>query len=101
MRKAEDIFNKIGKGIDEAVERPSDSREDRRLRRLIEVANNNGDLIIPTEDGCYYRPDLSKDYERANVNSYLNQERKRMESIELKYRKMRETYNLQMQALEA
>lgn len=60
-------LERIPVGHRNAMSRPSNPNDDRRLREQIEKANNNGDCIINVGDG-YYRPDPN-DIEDALVNS--------------------------------
>lgn len=52
---AEELFNQIGFGKENSVSRPSNERVDRKLRKIIERENTNGDCIISGKSG-YYRP---------------------------------------------
>lgn len=57
---AQGIFDKIGTGKGNAVKRPANAHTDRALRRMIEQAQGNGDIIITAGDGAgYFRPDFS------------------------------------------
>lgn len=48
-------LNDIPYGHRKPLQRPANPREDRALRRSIEVANNQGDCVINVGAG-YYRP---------------------------------------------
>lgn len=91
--RAQDIFNRIGEGHRNAVRRPWDMRVDRSLRALIERANHNGDCIIARPNGeGYYRPIPSDPIDATEFRSYMNQERSRAESLELKELSMKIAY---------
>lgn len=62
---AEEIFEQIGFGKENSVSRPSNEYVDRKLRRIIERANTNGDCIISGKNG-YYRP--LQDRSESNMN---------------------------------
>lgn len=84
---AETIFERIGIGADNAVQRPSNSYTDRILRRLIEDANISGDCIISGRTG-YYRPRRNVPDENLEFKKYERQELKRARAILYKRRKM-------------
>lgn len=50
----EELFNQIGFGKENSVSRPSNERVDRKLRKIIERENTNGDCIISGKSG--YNP---------------------------------------------
>lgn len=55
----EELFNQIGFGKENSVSRPSNERVDRKLRKIIERENTNGDCIISGKSGYYrYKIDL-------------------------------------------
>ena len=70
-------FSKIGKGKDNALQRPRNARVDRKLRRLIEEAQGAGDIIINVGEG-YYRPDMHNPAERGEYLHYIAQLKSRI-----------------------
>lgn len=87
---AQELFCRIGYGKQNAVRRPADSYTDRKLRRLIEKANQNGDCVINCRDG-YYRPRLDIEEERHELSHYLAAELHRGRAILYKRKNMKET----------
>ena len=77
---AEEIFNQIGFGKENSVSRPSNEYVDRKLRRIIERANTNGDCIISGKNG-YYRPLQDRSEEQHELNHYLSSELHRARAI--------------------
>lgn len=65
------------------MQRPADDLEDRRLRRKIEVANNEGDCIINVGNG-YYRPVPGDEIDEKELNEYLAKELHRARTIQKK-----------------
>ena len=93
---AQTLFDKIGTGKDWALKRPSDARTDRELRQLIAAANMSGDCIINVGTG-YFRPG---DDDSADLELYLNAERRRAKGIREKIKKMQEVYDRRYQTWE-
>lgn len=86
---AEYLFERIPTGSENALHRPSDSRTDRQLRRLIQDANMSGDCIINTGAG-YFRPGEDDD---MLFEDYYESERSRAREILRKTSRMRETFD--------
>ena len=63
----------IPRGHENAVQRPANPLEDRKLRREIEQANQNGDCIINVGKG-YYRPVPGNATDEAELRQYLAKE---------------------------
>lgn len=76
-QEAMEAFNRIETGKHAAVSRPRDPRSDRVLRKMIEEAQSNGDIIINLGDG-YYRPDFSKPDEVQEYRHYIAQKESRI-----------------------
>lgn len=90
---AQSIFERIGEGHANAIKRPWNTAVDRALRELIEQANQNGDCIIPRENGDgYYRPIPSDPVDSNEFNIYIKKEASRVKSITLKEMSMRVAY---------
>lgn len=89
--KAESYFNRIGDGHKNAVMRPADGLVDRTLRKMIELANKNGDCIVNDGEG-YFRPVPGDKVDELALNRYLNSELHRAREIQFKRLCMRQTY---------
>lgn len=87
---AEEIFEQIGFGKENSVSRPSNEYVDRKLRRIIERANTNGDCIISGKNG-YYRPLQDRSEEQHELNHYLSSELHRARAILHKRERMIDT----------
>lgn len=84
-------LEKIPVGHRNAMSRPSNPNDDRRLREQIEKANNNGDCIINVGDG-YYRPDPNHIEDEVEFNEYMAKELHRARAIQKKRLSMKLTY---------
>ena len=71
------MFGNIRCGHKNPLKRPGNPFEDRRLRKAIEEANNNGDCIINVGNG-YYRPVPGDPVDEAEFNRYLAMDLKRV-----------------------
>lgn len=91
--QAEVLFDRIGTGADYAVRRPSNSRTDRTLRKLVARANMEGDCIINDGRG-YYRPGEDDD---IAFEEYAAKERHRAREILKKINRMEEVFNRRYQ----
>lgn len=87
---AEELFNQIGFGKENSVSRPSNERVDRKLRKIIERENTNGDCIISGKSG-YYRPIQDRPDEQHEFNHYLSSELHRARAILHKRKNMIDT----------
>lgn len=87
---ADEYFAQIKTGHANALKRPDNARIDRALRKKIEFANLNGDLIISGDKG-YYRPDFEQPFDVLEYNGYIQKEKERLMSIENKLKAMTET----------
>lgn len=81
----------IPRGHENAVQRPANPLEDRKLRREIEQANQNGDCIINVGKG-YYRPVPGNATDEAEMRQYLAKELSRARKIHSKRLAMRQTF---------
>ena len=81
--KATQLFSRIPNGHANPLRRPSDSYTDRRLREMVEDANNNGDCIINVGSG-YYRPLPNDEVDEKELHEYLNKELSRARKIHKK-----------------
>lgn len=95
------ILAGLGTGIQSSIHRPNNSSIDRQLRALIEEKNTQGDFIIPTGNRFYFRPDVFKEVDRYSAETYLKQERARVESIVKKLNAMEDHYKKQLEQLSA
>lgn len=84
-------LERIPVGHRNAMSRPSNPNDDRRLREQIEKANNNGDCIINVGDG-YYRPDPNDIEDEVEFNEYMAKELHRARVIQKKRLSMKLTY---------
>lgn len=84
-------LERIPVGHRNAMSRPSNPNDDRRLREQIEKANNNGDCIINVVDG-YYRPDPNDIEDEVEFNEYMAKELHRARAIQKKRLSMKLTY---------
>lgn len=84
-------LNKIPYGHDNAMQRPPDPLEDRKLRRAIEAANSKDDCIINVGHG-YYRPIPGDPTDESELNEYLSKELHRARAIQSKRLAMRLTF---------
>lgn len=89
--KAEDYFERISDGHANPTARPSDPSTDRELRKMVEIANQNGDCIINSGNG-YYRPVPGDGVDTVELNLYLAKELKRARAIQLKRLSMKEAF---------
>lgn len=89
--QAQSYFDRIGDGHRHAVKRPLDQRIDRVLRKLIEVANHNGDCIISGFSG-YYRPIPSDPVDNIEYKAYMTGEESRAKSLREKIMFMKVAY---------
>ena len=78
-------------GHENAVQRPSNPIEDRRLREKIEQANRTEDCIINVGNG-YYRPVPGDLTDEAELKEYLAKELSRARKIQSKRLAMRLTF---------
>ena len=78
-------------GHENAVQRPSNPIEDRRLREKIEQANRTEDCIINVGNG-YYRPVPGDLTDEAELKEYLAKELSRARKIQSKRLTMRLTF---------
>ena len=90
-KQAELLFAQIGYGRENALTRPENDSIDRQLRKLIETANENGDVIINVDEG-YYRPRRGVMIEDMEFKEYLAVNDAKAEKILCKNRKMRHSY---------
>lgn len=97
--QAKAIFDRIGDGHLNGIERPWNRAIDRSLRKFIEDANNNGDCIISGATG-YYRPIPSDLIDAGEYNIYMAQERRRIDSLLLKEECMKTAYRSRRLACE-
>ena len=65
------------------MQRPANALEDRRFRKKIEIANNEGDCIINVGNG-YYRPVPGDEIDEKELNEYLAKELHRARVIQKK-----------------
>lgn len=86
--EARDYFENIGTGRAHVIPRPSNEYMDRRLRALVEQANNSGDCIINVGNG-YYRPAPGDPVDEKELNEYLAKELSRARKILKKRMSMR------------
>ena len=63
------------------MQRPANALEDRRFRKKIEIANNEGDCIINVGNG-YYRPVPGDEIDEKELNEYLAKELHRARVIQ-------------------
>lgn len=91
MREAENLFLRIGHGKPEMIKRPADPVVDRELKRIINVANKNGDCVIKAGVG-YYRPRPWIAEEEKEFMEYIWKELGRGRDILYKRLKMQETF---------
>ena len=84
-------LERIPVGHRNAMSRPSNPNDDRRLREQIEKANNNGDCIINVGDG-YYSPDPNDIEDEVEFNEYMAKELHRARAIQKKRLSMKLTY---------
>ena len=88
--EAEMLFDMISTW-DKPVRRPKNPSTDRRLRKLVEEANNSGDCII--NDGAgYYRPRRDDLFDEHCFNIYKAKELARARAIIDKLEAMEKTY---------
>lgn len=85
-----DLSN-IPYGHENAIQRPSNSIEDRKLRDAISKANSNGDCIINVGNGIY-RPVPGDPTDESELNEYLAKELHRARVIQAKRLAMRMTF---------
>ena len=85
-------IDQIPYGHENAVRRPQNASEDRKLREDIEMANQTGDCIINVGEG-YYRPIPGDSIDDKELNEYLAKERSRKRSIRKKRHAMMAAYS--------
>lgn len=78
-------------GHNNAVQRPSNPIEDRKLRREIEKTNCNGDCIINVGNG-YYRPVPGDATDETELWEYLAKELHRARAVQKKRLNMKMTF---------
>ena len=78
-------------GHENAVQRPSNPIEDRRLREKIEQANRTEDCIINVGNG-YYRPVPGDLTDESELNEYLSKELSRARNVLAKRAAMQTTF---------
>lgn len=88
---AKSYFNRIPDGHRNAMQRPWNKTEDRVLRKMIEVANNNGDCIINVGRGIY-RPIPGDPVDEKELKEYLSKELSRARSVQIKRISMKQTF---------
>lgn len=93
---ARGYFDRIGSGHRNAVSRPDiripgNDIIDRRLREMVEGANNNGDCIISAGMG-YYRPVPGDHTDEAELREYIAKDLSRAEEMRKKVECMRTTF---------
>lgn len=91
MSYGSELFEHIGIGREQGIDRPAHRSVDRGLRERINEANKSGDIVIPRAEGGYYRPDITKAEERADARLYIRQERARILDLQLKVDRMERT----------
>lgn len=89
--KAQEYFDRIPDGHRNAMRRPWDKNTDRKFRRMVEKANNNGDCIINVGEGIY-RPVPGDPVDEAELNKYLAKELHRARAIQKKRLCMKQTF---------
>lgn len=89
--KAQEYFDRIPDGHQNAMKRPWDTSTDRVLRKMIEKANNDGDCIINVGEGIY-RPVPGNMVDEAQLNKYLGKELHRARAILFKRECMKQTF---------
>lgn len=89
--QAMDYFVRIPDGHKNAIQRPWNRVVDRRLRKMIEKANNNGDCIINVGNGIY-RPIPGDPVDEKELDEYLAKELHRARAIQLKRLCMKKTF---------
>lgn len=70
-------------GHEKPMQRPANALEDRRFRKQIELANNEGDCIINVGNG-YYRHVPGDEIDEKELNEYLAKELHRARVIQKK-----------------
>ena len=90
---AESIFNRIGIGKENAVPRPTNRSDDRKLWELISVWNGDSehDPIINVGNG-YYKPRPWVPAEALEFKEYMAKESARMEFIRTKLVPMKRSF---------
>ena len=78
-------------GHENAVQRPANPLEDRKLRKEIERANCNGDCIINVGRG-YYRPVPGDATDEMELREYLAKELHRARAVQRKRISMKMTF---------
>lgn len=87
---AQILFDMIGK-YDRPIKRPKNPSVDRKLRGMIEKANNNGDYII--NDGAgYYRPKRGDGFDEHCFEIYKAKELARAKAITDKIKSMNDSF---------
>jgi len=77
---AEDLFNQIPKGHRNALRRPTDQTVDRRLRRLIAKAREEGRIIINSDQG-YYEADTNDPIDMMEYHAFIKKQESRIKKI--------------------
>lgn len=88
---AESYFNRIPDGHRNAMKRPANPVIDRRLRKMIEKENCNGDCIINVGYGIF-RPIPSDPEDERALKEYLGTELSRARASLFKRRCMKQTF---------
>ena len=78
-------------GHENAVQRPANPLEDRKLRKEIERANRNGDCVINVGHGIY-RPVPGGPIDEAELREYLAKDLSRARNVLYKRKKMSKTF---------
>lgn len=91
FEQAKEYFARIPDGHENAIQRPWNRTVDRRLRKMIEKANNNGDCIINVGNGIY-RPIPGDPVDEKELNEYLGKELHRARAIQIKRLTMKQTF---------
>ena len=88
---AEMLFSMIG-DREHAVKRPKDHNTDRELRRLVEDAQLNGELIVNVGDGeGYFRADMNNPEDAMAYRRYMGGLKSRTRRHAQKIRAMEQT----------
>lgn len=91
-KSARFLFACIGRGKENRVERPEKGGDtDRHLRRLVQNARENGDLIINVGQG-YYRPILTRTEELLETKEFFAKEDSRARKIFKRNRALKRTF---------
>lgn len=85
------LFDAIGRGKENRVERPANDKVDRWLRNLVLNARLEGVNIINVGKG-YYIPCLERESEHLECREYFAKERSRISKIVQRYNAQLRTY---------